>query len=47
MFLVGNKIDLKNKREISEEEARTFAEERNMVYFESSAKEDINIENVF
>lgn len=38
---------MKNKREVGEEEARIFAEERNMPYFEASAKEDQNIQNVF
>ena len=41
--LVGNKVDLKEKRKITEEEAREFAGDHNMSYFETSAKENINI----
>lgn len=43
LILIGNKSDLKNKREVSFKEAKTFAEKNNMQYFEVSAKNN-NIE---
>lgn len=46
-ILVENKIDMKIEREVEEEEGRVFAEERNMPYFETSAKDGINIEEMF
>ena len=36
MYLIGNKIDLKEEREISEEKARDLAKELNLRYFETS-----------
>ena len=42
--LFGTKCDLKEKREISKEEAEEFAENNEMSYFETSAVENINIE---
>lgn len=47
MVLVGNKTDLKEKREISTEEGKTFAEENGMEFFESSALTGDNIDNIF
>ena len=45
-FLVGNKVDLEDKR-IIKEEADKFAEEHNLPYIETSAKDGINIEELF
>ena len=45
--LVGNKVDLKDKRVISEEEAKEYAKEKGIKYFEVSAKENINLDEVF
>lgn len=45
LMLVGNKID-KRKRVIFHDEIQTFAKDNNMLYCETSAKENINI-NVF
>jgi len=36
--LVGNKIDLKEQREVSTEEGQEFADKHNMLFFETSAK---------
>jgi len=47
LVLIGNCIDLKSKREVSEHEAYTFANYYNMSYYEVSAKEDININYMF
>ena len=46
-MLIGNKIDLENKRKIDNETIKKFAEKKEMKYFEASAKEGINIDNIF
>ncbi len=44
MVLFGNKVDVEgDKRVVSEEEARKFAEEKKIAYFETSAKTNKNI----
>ena len=35
--LIGNKIDLENKREVSYEEGKNFAEENDLLFFQTSA----------
>ena len=44
LVLIGNKCDLKNERIISKEEGIEMAEKYKTTYFETSAKEGINIE---
>lgn len=44
MALVGNKIDL--EREVTFSEGREFANFYNMMYFETSAKENIGIDDM-
>lgn len=44
--LVGNKVDSVDERIISKSEARQIAEEHGMEYFETSAKNNINITEV-
>ena len=46
IVIVGNKIDLKENRIITKEEAEKFCKEKNYDYFEVSAKEGININNL-
>lgn len=46
LCLVGNKIDLP-ERDITEEEARDFAERKGILYFETSAKSGIGVDEVF
>ena len=46
-FLVGNKSDLVDNRVISQIEANNFAEEHNLPYIETSAKEGVNIDELF
>lgn len=41
--LIGNKLDLEDKRAVTTEEAREFAEARGMEYFETSAKTGDNV----
>ena len=46
-ILVGNKIDLKDLRLVLKENMMDFAEKKNMKCFETSAKDNINIELIF
>ena len=46
IYLVGNKIDLED-RKISKEEGLKFAEEKGIKYFEISAKNELNIRETF
>ena len=46
IYLVGNKNDLEN-REINENEAKKFADSHNMKYFETSAKTNTGLNEVF
>ena len=46
-FLVGNKTDLEEKRAVSYEEGKNFAEEKEMQFFEVSAKEGKKIDDLF
>ena len=41
--LAGNKCDLTNQRAVEEEEAIKFSQENNIIFMETSAKQDINI----
>ena len=45
--LIGNKIDLEEKREVSYEEGKNLAEENNLLFFETSAKDGNNIQEIF
>ena len=45
LILIGNKSDLENKREVYEEEGLEEAKKYNNIFFETSAKEGINVEN--
>ena len=46
IVILGNKIDLENKREVTTEEGQKFCEEKNYDFFEVSAKEDNNLNNM-
>ena len=46
-MLVGNKIDLEDKRVIDTEKMNTFAEGKKMKCFETSAKSGENVETIF
>lgn len=45
--LVGNKMDLKHERIVSRHEANDFATEHECLFMESSALNNINVEQVF
>ena len=46
-FLVGNKSDLAEERKVSFEEAKEYADKHDLPYIETSAKEGININELF
>jgi small GTP-binding protein len=47
IVIIGNKLDLKNQRAVSEEEGKKFCEENKLLsFFEVSAKEDINVKEM-
>ena len=43
LIIFGNKCDMIDNREVEEEDAQDFAKSYNLEYFETSAKENINI----
>jgi len=47
LILVGNKSDLDSKREISKEEAEGFAASHGLLYIETSAKTNENVDMCF
>ena len=47
IYLIGNKSDLEDKRQVSQEEAKKFAEENDLVFYETSALNGNNIEEIF
>ncbi len=47
LILVGNKSDLEEERAVSTEEGDALATELKALFIETSAKEGINIEDVF
>ena len=46
-ILVGNKCDLEQKRSVSVDEGREFAKKYNIEFMETSAKECLNIQDLF
>jgi len=47
IYLIGNKSDLEDKRQVSYEEGKKFAEENNLVFYETSALNGNNKEEIF
>ncbi|XP_042375610.1 ras-related protein Rab5A-like [Zingiber officinale] len=45
--LAGNKADLLEARQVSAEEAQTYAQENGLFFMETSAKTAINVNNIF
>jgi len=46
-LLVGNKIDLDEKREVEKNDAMKYATENNMYYIETSAKNNLKVNDAF
>ena len=47
IYLIGNKIDLENQRQISHEEGELFANKEKIKYVETSAIKNLRVEEVF
>ena len=47
IYLIGNKSDLENKRQVTIEEGKQFADENNLKFYETSALNGNNIEEIF
>jgi Ras-related protein Rab-6A len=47
LILAGNKNDLADRRQVTEEQGREFAEKMNLLFFECSAKTGANIKTLF
>ncbi len=45
-MLIGNKIDMEDKRVVTTEEGEQFAKENGLAFLETSAKSSINVEEV-
>lgn len=46
-MLIGNKVDLEDKRAVNDQEAAEFAEKHGLGFMETSAKDNLNIEAAF
>ena len=47
IVLIGNKSDLEGRRAVSFEEGQKFAEDNQLLFFETSAKDGSNIQEIF
>lgn len=47
VILVGNKSDMEDERVVSTERGRQLADQLQLEFFETSAKENINVKSVF
>ena len=47
MVIVGTKIDLLRKRQVTFSEGNIIAQQNNALFFETSSKQNINIDNIF
>lgn len=45
--IVGNKSDLKDKRQVSREEAERFSSSNGALYIEASARDNVNVDLIF
>ena len=46
-MLVGNKVDLENQRQVSTEDGKAFADKHGMEFLETSAADEVNIDQTF
>lgn len=47
IVLVGNKVDLDESRVVASDEVRDYSKEKDIPYFETSAKTDVKVSDVF
>ena len=47
IMLIGNKSDLENRRAVSYEEGKEFADKHGLIFLETSAKSAANVEEAF
>jgi Ras-related protein Rab-2A len=47
MILIGNKVDLEQRRVVSTKEGSDFAQVNGMLFIETSAKQSLNVDNAF
>ena len=47
IYLIGNKCDLTDVRQVTYDEGKKFSDENNLVFFETSALNGKNIEEIF
>ena len=47
VMLIGNKADLDSRRQVSTEEGERFAKENGLIFLETSAKTNFNVEQAF
>ena len=47
IYLIGNKSDLEDIRQVTYEEGKNYADENNLVFYETSALNGNNIEEIF
>jgi len=45
--LIGNKSDLLDQRAVNDEEAKLYSQQCNMAYYETSAKDNVNVYRIF
>jgi len=45
--IAGNKVDREDEREVSTNEAKNYAENNNLLFFETSAKTNVNVRELF
>ncbi len=46
-YIIGNKADKEENRQVTEDEVKAFAETYGFTYFETSAKSGLNVDKVF
>ena len=47
IMMVGNKLDLQADRTVEYDEAYKFAQQNNIMYIETSAKDNTNVDKAF